>query len=310
MTDKNNAPLITIAFTCFNAADTIKRAVESAQKQTWDNKEILIVDDGSSDNSVEILHNLAAENENVRVVEHEVNKGTATARNTLAQNAKGEFLVYFDDDDVAVPERVEKQWKRLTEYEKAYDTDLVFCYSDRYVMTLDEEIDHIGYGIGRSDPAPSGERVADFILWNTNQTKDDNMGQMGSGTLMVRRAIFDQVGFFDKDFRRSAELELAVRAALKDAHFISVPKPLIYQHKTLTTDKSGKKPLEFAKLICKKHRAYLAKKHLYLAAIAIAYAKFYSNKGLKWIAKLFILFSCILSPQHVLKQKIRSKVKA
>lgn len=300
-----NKPLITVGFTCFNAAGTIVRAVKTAQNQTWPNLEILIVDDGSSDNSVEVIKDLMEGDDRIRLICHEGNKGTAIARNTLSENAKGEFLTYFDDDDESMEDRLEQQWQRITEYEKEHSTDMVFCYCNRHVVQPGEkEPDHTGYGIGRKKPEPHGPEVADFILWSYKaENPDGPMGQIGSGTLMLRRSIFDKIGYFDENFRRSAEVDLAVRAALQGAHFISVDKPLIVQHKTHTDDKVGTKPLEYGLLLRRKHKDYLKSKKIYWAALAMGYAKYYGDKN-KFKTRFFIFLACMAAPHKILKLRL------
>ncbi|HET6348444.1 MAG TPA: glycosyltransferase family 2 protein, partial [Candidatus Krumholzibacteria bacterium] len=67
--------LITVGITCFNAEDTIERAVRSAQAQTWDNIEIVVADDASRDRSRAIVQQLASGDARIRVVHHETNSG-------------------------------------------------------------------------------------------------------------------------------------------------------------------------------------------------------------------------------------------
>jgi glycosyltransferase involved in cell wall biosynthesis len=306
----SSRPLITVGFTCFNAADTIARAIKTAQEQIWPNIDILIVDDGSSDNSVKIVRGLMEEDKRIRLIEHETNKGTAVARNTITQNAMSEFLAYFDDDDESMPGCLEEQWQRITEYEEKHGVDMVFCYCNRYVVKQGQtKPDHIGYGIGRKKPEPHGREVADYMLWgHKSEDVEGPMGQMGSGTLMLRRTIFDKIGYFDERFRRSAEIDLAVRAALAGAHFISVDKPLINQHKTRTEDKKGKKPLEYSLLLRRKHKTYLQGRKVYWAALATAYSKFYGEKK-KIRSRFFYLLACLTAPHIILKNRLLRYVK-
>jgi len=92
------APLITIGLTCFNAADTIGRAIAAALKQDWPNLEIVIVDDCSKDNSTDVIDAYARQDQRVRLIRHEQNTGFAGALNTLIANAQGEFIAIFGRD--------------------------------------------------------------------------------------------------------------------------------------------------------------------------------------------------------------------
>ncbi len=305
--NSSNVPLITIGFTCFNAADTIEYAVKSAQEQTWTNIEILIVDDGSKDDSVDVIHKMMEGDDRIRLIELKPNKGTAIARNTIAENANGEFLTFFDDDDISTPDRAEKQYKRIVEYEKKTGADTVYCYCDRQVINHGEtNVDHTGYGIGRTAPEPSGNDVADIILWVPGEDHA-HTNQMGSGTMMLRTASFKKTGYFDPQFRRSAELDLAVRAALNGGHFISVPEYLLIQYKTPTTDKSGRKPLDFALTLRRKYKDYLSERWVYWAAIALAYAKFYGTQKNAFMSRLYLLFACLCSPDKILMNRLKKR---
>src|SRR5262245_24963779 len=106
-------PLVTIGITCFNATDTIQRAIASALKQDWPNKEILIVDDASLDGSAERLQEIARRQPELRIIRHDANQGYAGALNSVIKSSRGEFLAIFDDDDESRPERITKQWKRI-----------------------------------------------------------------------------------------------------------------------------------------------------------------------------------------------------
>ena len=83
----NDLPLITVGVACFNACDTIERAVQSARTQIWKNLDILIVDDGSTDGSFELIVRLAKEDGRVRVIRNDENAGIGSVRNTIIDRA-------------------------------------------------------------------------------------------------------------------------------------------------------------------------------------------------------------------------------
>ena len=98
--------LVTIGITCFNAEETIKRAIRSALGQDWQNIEILVVDDCSTDSSVEIITKAITNDSRARLIKHVKNCGPAGARNTILDQACGEFIAFFDDDDESMPGRI------------------------------------------------------------------------------------------------------------------------------------------------------------------------------------------------------------
>ncbi len=101
-----NKPLVSIIIPVFNAEEYLAETIKSAMAQTWPNKEIIIVDDGSTDNSL----NIAAEFKDacVRIFNQE-NKGASAARNKGLSEAKGEYIQFLDADDLLSPEKVEAQ---------------------------------------------------------------------------------------------------------------------------------------------------------------------------------------------------------
>jgi len=301
-----NVPLITIGITCFNAEDTIARALESAGKQNWSNLEIIVVDDHSKDGSIQIIKEIQKKDNRIRLFCHEQNKGYPSALNTIVQHAKGEYIAFFDDDDDNETDRLSKQHKRLSLFQEEHPDDPVLCYAHRRVFVDGEEKpDAFVNAIGAKTPEPHGSMVADFILWH-KKAKGYVWGEFGSGTMMAPKKVLQEFGF-DPNFRRSAEWDLAVRVALQDGCFIAVDEPLVIQHKTQTSDKAGRKPLDYALMLRKKHRKYLQKNHVYLGAILQAYSRFYYFRGKPWKSRLCLALACLLSPTKIMADEIAKR---
>ncbi len=249
-------PLITVGICCYNAADTIERAIGSALAQTWPNLEVLVVDDASKDDSVDRVAALAERYSNLRLVRHATNQGPGQARQTLLDNAAGEFLAFFDDDDESLPERLAVQYARIVSYERETGAELVACYASG------ERIYDNGYckpliAIGSRPQVPHGPAVADYVLFY-----DKRPGFFyGSGTpscaLMARRSTLLAVGGFDGSLRRVEDLDLAIRLARAGAHFVGCPERLYRQHATQAPDKSPEMNLQAAQQIVDKHADYL-----------------------------------------------------
>ncbi|HEV7416277.1 MAG TPA: glycosyltransferase [Tianweitania sediminis] len=290
---------ITIGITCHNAADTIARAVTSALRQDWPDLEVVAVDDCSTDGSWGILSELAAQEPRLKVVRHEVNKGYPSALNSILSRASGEFVAIFDDDDDHVADRLRAQVERITTYEKVTGATLVLCYSNRAVVKTGQSgADHIAQAIGRVAPEPHGPEVADYIL-GIGGRSDRIWGMFGSCTLMARKSTFDAIGPFDPNFRRSAEWDMAIRAAQMGAYFISVDRPLITQYKTQSEDKSGLKPLHYALMLRDKHRDYLDQRGLYHASRMFARSNFWGNKKHRLKSRFYRALGYALAPQLI-----------
>jgi glycosyltransferase involved in cell wall biosynthesis len=305
-----NPPLVTVGLTCFNAADTILRALESAQSQSWPNIEILVVDDCSSDESVARIQDLASRDDRIRLIRHRYNGGTAVARNTILHNASGEFIAFFDDDDVSDVNRILSQWWRIRDYEETHGTDKVFCYTNRSVIDEGGKTLHRVYpAIGRRETEPHGSVVADFLLWHYEDAATW-WGHLGSCTLMFKRGLIGIVGDFDERFRRCAEWDLAIRFGFENGHFIGVDEPLVTQYVTATADKSGTVPLKHMLLLRRKYKSYLKKRHVYTAAIAIAHARFHYAKGHRWRSLFYLSLACLCSPTKVLLNEFSKRIRS
>ena len=304
-----DVPLITVGITCFNAADTVRRAIECALAQDWPRKEIIIVDDCSTDATASILASLTGDYPEVRVFRNEVNQGVAAARNRILAEALGEFVAFFDDDDESRGDRLTKQWRRLVDYERIRGVKLILCYANRDVVPSGQtKPDHVGLAIGREAPEPSGSIVANYIFDLGHFVDSDYVwGMLGSCTLMARRETFLAVGDFDESFRRCAEWDLAARAALQGAHFIAVNESLITQYKTATVDKSGMLPLKYAVRLRRKHKQYLSNEKMYLASIAMAHARFHGFNDRFWKNQFFLGVTYALLPPSIAFARLRSR---
>lgn len=109
-------PLVSVLIPARNAAPGIRQTVESALAQTWPNKEIIVVDDGSSDETVAVVEGLGAQA--VRVV-RQTWKGASAAQNEAWRHARGEFIQRLDADDLLSPDKISLQMARLLERPRA-----------------------------------------------------------------------------------------------------------------------------------------------------------------------------------------------
>lgn len=126
--------LVSIIMPSYNTASYIKDSIKSVLNQTYDNWELIIVDDCSSDNTDEVLAEI--DDPRIRVYKNEVNSGAAISRNRALKEAKGQWIAFLDSDDIWMPEKLEKQIAFMT------DNGYHFSYTD-YV-----EIDNNGNETG------------------------------------------------------------------------------------------------------------------------------------------------------------------
>ena len=296
--------LVTIGMTCFNAEQTISRAIKSALNQNWEKIELLIVDDHSIDSSLELVRKEIAGDKRARLIQHEQNVGPAGTRNTILNEAKGEFVAFFDDDDESLPERISEQIKSLTSYEKKTGNNLIACYASgirRYPNGYTKLLPAIG---SRYIDVPYGPGVADYLLFCHRRRG----WFYGSGTptcaLLARHSTFSTIGGFDPKLRRVEDVDFAIRLALKNGHFIGTKKKLFIQYATVTSDKTPELNLEAEQKLVKKHKDYLMKRKRFNYAYNWPRLRFYHFKKqhirmLITFINLFIRYP-LSSTRHIL----------
>lgn len=103
-------PLVSILIPCYNSEQWLAESIESALSQTWKNKEIIIVNDGSTDNSLAVAKSF--ESSIVKVISQE-NRGASAARNTALKEAQGDFIQYLDADDLLGRDKIAQQIELL-----------------------------------------------------------------------------------------------------------------------------------------------------------------------------------------------------
>ena len=103
-------PLVSILIACYNSEKWLAETLDSALAQTWKDLEIIIVDDGSTDNSLSVAKSF--ESSTVKVI-YQKNKGQSAAENKALQEAQGDFIQYLDADDLLSPDKIERQIQLL-----------------------------------------------------------------------------------------------------------------------------------------------------------------------------------------------------
>lgn len=183
--------LITISMPVYNVEKYVKKALLSALNQSYDNLEFIIVDDKGNDNSIEIVKEIVIKHprgKNVRIIEHEYNRGTGATKNTAIINAKGKYLYFMDSDDEISPDCISKLYTEILEsnvdvvcgsYQKITPTSLIDCSMNKCIQTESESI-ILSYFDGRF-PVYTWNKLykLDFlrkfsILCVDNQTIEDN----------------------------------------------------------------------------------------------------------------------------------------
>lgn len=127
-------PLFSIITPSYNSLQFIEDTIESVVTQSLADWEMLIVDDCSSDGSINVIKDYVAKDQRIKLIQHTNNSGVAIARNTAIKKAKGRYIAFLDSDDQWLPNKLESQ---LVELEKG--SDLVFSSYYRFLENENED---------------------------------------------------------------------------------------------------------------------------------------------------------------------------
>jgi glycosyltransferase involved in cell wall biosynthesis len=230
--------LVSVIIPTYNRAHIIQRCIDSALSQTYPNLEIVVVDDGSKDNTKEIIDTHYSDNPKVNYFSKQ-NGGVSSARNLGLSVAKGEFVAFLDSDDFWMPEKIDLQVKCL---QKHPDVGLVwteFFACDLQGKVIHERYLRKMYGAYRFFPTPMNIFSKQFTL-NTlipNKAAEAMFYYVGhiyspmalgnlvhTSTVVIRKHLIDKAGGFDETFSVAEDYDLYLRiSALTEAAFIDEP---------------------------------------------------------------------------------------
>lgn len=182
-------PEVSVIIPTYNRAQSLSRAIQSVLNQTYQNFELIIVDDMSRDNTEEVIKNF--NDSRIKYFRHEVNLGGSAARNTGIKRSAGKYLAFLDSDDEWLERKLELQVNAM-ESRPSDAWGGVYCsfiYTDR----KDGLVEAVKYGNLKKD-----------VL---NQEANLCAGS----TLLVSKSVIDDIGLFDEKFKRHQDLEFLVR---------------------------------------------------------------------------------------------------
>jgi len=197
MTSRDN--LVSVIIPAFNAASFLPHAVASVERQGYHPLEIVVIDDGSTDNTAEVARSLPS----VTCYLHQQNKGPSAARNLGLRQAQGEFIAFLDADDQWPPGKLDLQLGRL-----------------RAEPRLDVVLGRIQY-----ISLPGAEAI-DIAF----ETEERTLTHVHLGSGVYRRPVFERVGLFEESLRYSEDVDWFMRAREKDISMVILGDvTLLYQ---------------------------------------------------------------------------------
>jgi glycosyltransferase involved in cell wall biosynthesis len=196
MTASNKAgpPIVTVVTPAYNVAKYVGETVDSVLEQTFHDFEYLVIDDGSMDNSVDIVKAHVRDDPRFRLVQGE-HRGLSAARNAGIREARGEYIAFLDGDDRWHPKFLERQIRLIQSLPP--DVGVVFCRS-RLVLENGTLVFLQWQRAGRYD-------FDDFLV-NSNPARNGS-------SLLIRKSCFADVGGFDEKLSYVEDLDMWLRIA-------------------------------------------------------------------------------------------------
>jgi glycosyltransferase involved in cell wall biosynthesis len=194
-------PQVSVIIATHNRSTLLQTAVESVLAQTYPAIEIIIVDDGSTDDTAAVVAKYAGQVTYIR----QANQGVSAARNTGFRASSGEYVNFLDDDDTFLPTKIERQVEML---EAQPEVGLVHCGY--------QHIDEKGTVLNVTGTLPEGSVLKELVSECFLVTL----------TPLVRRQCLDEVGLFDESLGYSEDWDLWLRIALAGYPFACIQEPL------------------------------------------------------------------------------------
>lgn len=197
---RNTTPVISVIIPVFNREAFIKKAVESVLDQDYSPIECIVVDDGSTDRTPQILSGFG---DRIRVIQQE-NSGVSAARNTGIRAASGELIAFLDSDDYWLSGKV----RALAAFFEAHP-DALLCQTDEIWIRNGRRVNP-----GKRHKKLFGQIFAPSL----------ELCLISPSAVMMRRSLFDKIGFFDETFFACEDYDLWLRVTCQhEVHLIETP---------------------------------------------------------------------------------------
>lgn len=203
-------PLVSVIIPAYNRANSIRRAIDSVISQTYNNIEITVVDDGSIDNTEEII---AFYGDKVRYI-YKANGGCSSARNIGIKESRGDFIAFLDSDDSWYPDKIKKQMDAILKKD-----DYGLCICD--INFIDKNLEHLSFSNLRAK-IPKDGFIMKYLL---------RMPKITCSYMLVKKGVFSHVGLFDETFATANDFEMMLRIC-NSVKTILVNKPLVLYKKS------------------------------------------------------------------------------
>lgn len=256
--------LVSVIVPVYNRADLIGSTIRSILAQTYSSFEIIIINDGSTDDTLDVLNKFVQEHPEKITILNQNNSGQVTARNNGIKNAGGEYIAFLDSDDTWLPHKLEKQMP-------------LFRQGVGLVYSGINEVDESGR-ILRTVPCEKdmrGDIYRQLLIKN----------RMTGGSVVVKRDAIEKVGIFDPSLKAAENWDLWIRIS-KEFSVDYVDEPLVNYLKH-EGNMSADSPvmLNATKCILQKHLLDVPSDPLLEGTYKKAYANYYYRYGIYYYSR-------------------------
>lgn len=202
MSDKSG-PLVSVIIPCYNNADMLPSAVNSVLAQDYANIEVIVIDDGSTDESINVLKQFG---DKITLIQQE-NQGPAAARNKGLQAASGKYIAFNDSDDLWLPGKLTAQVNYLQHH-----PDFALCYCGW--MEWNGETSLVSVTTNLVDAAPSiSSKYPENEGWIYLDLLKESV--IHTITAVLRREVVDEIGMFNTEYRIGEDHDFWLRISQK-----------------------------------------------------------------------------------------------
>lgn len=193
--------LVSVILPVFNAETTIKDCLISIYNQTYDNIEVIIINDGSTDNSRNIIELFLEENNLKWVLINNKNHGVSVSRNIGIKLSTGRYIAFIDSDDIWMEEKIEKQ------------IDFLEANKAKIVGTLTKDSKSIN-----SSPYREYD-IRDMLISN----------RLVTSSVLIDKEILDEIGYFNENMNYSEDYNLWLKVSIKNKIYVLQDKLVDYK---------------------------------------------------------------------------------
>jgi Glycosyltransferases, probably involved in cell wall biogenesis len=239
---KNQDPLVSVLIPVYNKAKFLQETLYSTLNQSYSNTEIILVNDGSTDDSFEILQQYSDQYPDKITLIDSANRGVSAATNLCLQHAKGEFIQFLDADDLMSPNKIEKQVQLLSEKTKG-----AIAAGEWVNFTHDfHQSAQVPYGVFQDF-----ESGLDLLLrfWN-------NQEMMAISSYLTHRDLIEKAGSWDENLTINQDGEFFARVLLHAEKVLFEPEGKVYYRSPGATNVSQQKSRKAMKSLLESYQAY------------------------------------------------------